>query len=572
MEHAEEQLMIKHLLDVSETAPNRRERARLINIFRQEASPEAMQMCIEALAMRVGHLGSGLREAKGTQAELAETIEKLTAPPNHVWTFRGLCQTDRGQEARVTCGGPQQTIGIEDGVDIDKLVFGDEVFLSKDKNIVMALSPWGPPTCGETALFDRLDENGCLIVKSRDEEIVADPAGRLDVASLKPNDKVRWDRTERIVYAKIAQSKGVNFFMKNPPKVTFDDIGGLDEAIDTIKEIITLHIHHRDIVDNLHLEQVQSILMEGPPGSGKTMLAGALANWLAELSGSDRSGFMHIKPGGPLSKWFGESENNIRELFRVARDEGQRHPEVPVIMFFDEVDSIGHSRGTSINSVDDRVIEAFMTELDGLEEMGNIIVMAATNRIDMMSEAVIRPGRLGDERIVVPRPSMAASRDIFARHLRADIPYENSSDTKDQSAVRQGVINAAVSAIFAPNGSSALAKITLRDNTRRIVTSSDLLSGAAIRKVSQVAVKALARRMVAARLAGHASDVDSMGIRAQDVLTAISDEFNTVARGLTKHNIKRYIKDLPEGSEVTGVEQISRQVLRPHKYMNLSVA
>jgi len=570
MEHAEEQLIIKHLLDTSETAPSRRERARLVNIFRQDASPEALQMCFEAVAMRVGHLGSGLREAKETQAELAETIEKLTAPPNHVWTFRGLCQTDRGQEAIVTRQGAKQTIGIDDAVDIDKLVYGDEVFLSKDKNMIMALSPWGPPTCGHTAFFDRLDENGNLIVKSRDEEMIADPAGRLDVASLKAQDEVRWDRSEKIVYAKVARSKGESFFMKDPPKVTFDDIGGLDDAIATMKEVIALHIHYRDIVEDLKLEQVQSILMEGPPGSGKTMLAAALANWRAGLSPTGRSGFMHIKPGGPLSKWYGESESRIRELFRVARAEGEKHPGLPIVMFFDEVDSIGHSRGSSVNSVDDRVTEAFMAELDGLEKMGNILVVAATNRIDMMSEAVLRPGRLGDVRIVVPRPNMAASREIFARHLRADIPYENSSDTKDQSAVRQGVINAAVSAIFAPNGSNALAKVTLRDNTRRIVTSCDLLSGAAIGKVSQVAIKALARRMVAAREAGCASD--GMGIRVQDVLTAISDEFNTVARGLTRHNIKRYIKDLPEDVEVTGVEQISRQVLRPHKYMNLSVA
>ena len=572
MEPAEEEQILIHLLDVSDNAPSLRQKAHLLARLHEEGSDDAKCRLDNAMVRELAELGDGLRKAVAGQEQLAEKIEDLIAPPWHPWVFRGLCVTSDGDQAVVSRSGTTRIVTIGEDVDAALLVVGDEVLLSDKMNVIMAQSPWGPPRFGETALFDRLTgEGGRLVVKSRDEEFVVEPAGRLDIAQLKSGDEVRWDRTEQMAYEKIDRSEGTGHFLEDPPDVTFDDIGGLDDKIVQIKETITLHMKYPEVVESLDLDRAQTILLEGPPGGGKTMLAQALANWVGRLTGSGKCRFINVKPGGMLSMWYGQSEANIRELFRVAREEGRKNPKIPVVIFFDEVDSIGRNRGSSLNQANDRVVEALTAELQGLELRGNILVLAATNRAKDMSAALLRPGRFGDLRISVPRPNMAAARAIFGKHLPAKLPYETPADSRDQAAARAGLIDAAVAAIYAPNGANCLAKVTMRDNTRRIVTSADLVSGASIHKVARVATQALALRMVAALESGHQPRAEKLGIRLDDILTAIIDEFTTTASVLTRDNIRRYVSDLPQESDVTSVELIQRRVLEPHRYINLSV-
>ena len=206
----------------------------------------------------------------------------------------------------------------------------------------------------------------------------------LDPEALDEGDRVLWDSRLQMAFEKVDRPTESSFFLEDTPVQTFDDVGGLDTQIDKLKRSIRLRRQHPEVVRRYRLKQVRSVLMVGAPGTGKTLLARAFANWIAELSPSGRSRFMNIKPAALHSPWYAESEANYREIFRVAREAGRADPEVPVVMFFDEIDSVGSSRTPSSHRVNDRVLTALMTELDGLEDRGNILVLAATNRADAL--------------------------------------------------------------------------------------------------------------------------------------------------------------------------------------------
>jgi proteasome-associated ATPase len=221
----------------------------------------------------------------------------------------------------------------------------------------------------------------------------------------------------------VPRSESCRLFVEETPADTFEEIGGLDGEIAQIQQTIQLHMYRQDIVQKYQARRRSSILLAGPPGNGKTKIARALANWMAGLAKFGRSHFVNIKPGAMNSMWFGQTEANYREAFRAAREASELEKEVPVIVFIDEIDSIGAARGASLMRVDDRVQTAFMAELDGFEGRGNVLVVAATNRRDALDPALLRPGRLGDLVIEIPRPNRKAAAAIFDRYLRRGIPY-----------------------------------------------------------------------------------------------------------------------------------------------------
>jgi proteasome-associated ATPase len=261
--------------------------------------------------------------------------------------------------------------------------------------------------------------------------------------------------------------------------------------------------------------------------------------------------------------WYSQSEANYREVFRVAREAGRSQPGVPVILFFDEIDSAGAARG-SLMRVDDRVVTAFAAELDGLEDRGNILVLAATNRADALDEALLRPGRLGDKIITVPRPNMEAARDIFGKYLRPTMPYGSGNGRPaDPEEARQTIIDAAVSHIYAPNGQGEMAALVCRDGKRRAVHGRDLISGAVIAKVVSAAAEHACLREI---------ETGRPGILLEDVLSAITDEFRTQISSLTPLNCHQRLTELPRDVDVVAIEPVARKVAQPHRYMHLEVA
>ena len=458
----------------------------------------------------------------------------------------------------VMYGTSRRVVTLSDEIDPYSLAVGDEVLLANELNVVIGRSPYNLFQSGETASFDRYLPDRRLVLKHRDEEVIVDCADLLREDALTPGDLVRWNRSALMAFEKVERSNGSELFLEETPCDTFDNIGGLDRQIETLQESITVCDHDAELARRYGVSRKGSVLLVGPPGTGKTMIARALANWLGGISRSGRARFLNIKPGSLHSMWYAQSEANYREAFRVARLAGEQEPEAPVVMFFDEVDAVGSMRGDSVMRVDDRVLTALMTELDGLAERGNIVVVAATNRRDALDPALLRPGRLGDLVLEVPRPNMQAARAIFARHLAGEFLYSPGQSNED---ARRQIIASAVSRIYSPNGEVGLATIKLRDGKQRLIGAKDLISGANIAKIARDAGAAAYKRH---RATGEA------GIKLEDVLSAMADEFESMARTLSKSNCRSYVTDLPQDVDVISVEPIRRKVLRPHTYLHVA--
>ena len=359
---------------------------------------------------------AGLREALSTvqeqHGELRTLIKSLTAPPYFPAVYLTAANTPEVQGALVLTDNERRVVQVAEGVAAEQLAPGDEVFLSRERNFVVARSSSPSFLTGEVAAYSRSTEDGRMVLRSRDEEVVVLPKAALRGAGLKAGDGVRFSRSAGLAFEKIEASKGEEFFMEATPSDTFLEIGGLDREIESLKRLITLHTFHPATARRYKLSRKRSVLMEGPPGNGKTKVARATCNWLAGMSRSGRSQFINVKPGGLNSMWYGATEERYRTIFRIAREAAAADPDVPVVMFWDEVDAIGGSRGESVHRIDDRMLNAFMAELNGLEDRGNIVILAATNRLDSLDPALLRPGQAGRPGVALP----SAARQGRARH------------------------------------------------------------------------------------------------------------------------------------------------------------
>lgn len=511
------------------------------------APADAMDATVLAETER---LAATLREVQQRQRELEEIHRRLTAPPWHPAVVLGVIPTDRGLEAVVSHAGAVRVVGIQ-GLDPDSLRPGDDVLLATDRNVVLGRLDACFHDVGDTAEYQRTLPDGRIVIRVRDEDVVTRAAARLDPGTLRHGDLVRWNRSLGMAFERVERPRGEHLFLEETPPERFTALGGLDGQIARLQQNLRLHLHHPDTVRRYGLRPRASVLLAGPPGTGKTLLARALANWLAGVSPSGRSRFINVKPAALHSMWYAQSEANYREAFRVAREAGATEPGVPVVMFFDEVDAIGGLRGQALRGVDDRVLTAFMAELDGLETRGNILVVAATNRREALDPALLRPGRLGDLILEIPRPGAEAAAEIFARHLPPDVPW-------NPAAAREESIATGVSRMFAPNGLGHLATLTFRDGRRREVTGRDLVSGALIARICQGALeRACAREL----------DGGTRGVRTDDLLEEIDSGLGAAAAGLTPRNCHHHLDDLPQDVDVVRVEPVIRRARAAYRVL-----
>lgn len=555
---ADIETLLKQLTAVGEEAPSIEEKVRLAYLIRGQ-SREAGQQVDHFLIDEVTRLRLGLDEARVNHEKLQSILDELTSPPWHPAIFLGLAPMESREAAMVMYGHSRRVVTISDDIDHYSLAVGDEVLLGKELNVVVGKSPYNFFQSGETARFDRYMPDRRLVIKHRDDEVIVDGADSLDRNELKPGDLVRWDRNAWMAFERVERSQGTELFLEETPQESFESIGGLERQIEGLQRSIKLHLYHADTAQKYQLRQKGSVLLVGPPGTGKTMMARALANWLGTISKSGRARFMNIKPASLHSMWYAQSEANYREAFRAAREAGDQEPEVPVVMFFDEVDSLGASRGQSLMRVDDRVLTAFMTELDGLDSRGNVLVVAATNRRDAIDPALLRPGRLGDLVLEVPRPNMKAAREIFRKHLQSGIPY--TLEGFAANAARGELIESAVSRIYSPNGDSELLAITFRDGKRRTVRAKELISGASIAKIALAAKE---------RACVEEIETGQSGVGLKHVLSAIADELECIAGTLTAANCRDYLTDLPQDVDAVRIEPLRRKVPRPHAYLHVA--
>ena len=517
----------------------------------RDGSVQVDRMLVE----EIGRMRTGLEAARVAQDAIRQTVEDLTAPPY----FPAVFLSQAGPldlNAMVRVGGEVRAVGFGEN-DPDEFQPGDELLLTHERNVIFSKAESSTFTCGDTASYVRHAAEGRLVIKARDEEMVVVAAAALRDTPLKAGDLLRFDRSAWVAYEKIDRPRGDEYFLEETPSDTFDSVGGLNREIEELKRSIELHFYHPEIVRRYRLPRKKSVLLYGPPGTGKTLLARSMANWLASLSKTGRSRFINVKPAALHSMWYGQTEANYREVFRVAREAGAAEPESCVCLFIDEVDAVGRERGHSSNHIDDRVANAFMAELNGLEDRGNVLVVSATNRLDSLDPALTRPGRLGDLMLRIPRPGRKAARQIFEKHLPGEIPYAANGHPPERA--RKDAIDTAVSMIFSPNGDSELAQIMFRDGKRRAVRASDLINGAEIASIAQSATE---------RACARESRGGEGGVQTEDVVNAVSDFFGSAARALTPHNCRSYLDDLPQDVDVVRVDPVERKVSRPYRYVN----
>ena len=464
-------------------------------------------------------LSATLREAREHIAALREEVEKLTMPPSAYGTFLGA--NDDGT-VDVFSAGRKMRVAAHPELEIDDMKRGQEVVLNESLNVVLAR---GPEVQGEVVIFKELLEDGAraLIVGRADEERVCELGDELLGVRLRSGEHVLMDSRSGLLVERIPRPEVEELVLEEVPDITYADVGGLDDQIEQIHDAVELPYLYADLFHELELQPPKGILLYGPPGCGKTLIAKAVANSLAsrvaEKSGNQktRSYFLNIKGPELLNKYVGETERQIRLIFERAREKSEEG--VPVIVFFDEMDSLFRTRGTGISSdIESTIVPQLLAEIDGVETLKNVIVIGASNREDLIDPAILRPGRL-DVKIKIERPDEESSKQIFARYLVPTLPIaedETKLHDGDPVATVTAMIDAAVSAMYATDEPNKFLEVTYQNGDKEILYFKDFSSGAMIENIVRRSKKLAIKRKIAG---------GSLGISTQDLLDSIKQEY-----------------------------------------------
>ena len=366
-------------------------------------------------------LTATLREAREQIVTLKEEVDRLAQPPTGFGTF---LQRNDDDSVDVFTGGRKLRVNVSPTVDKDALRKGQEVILNEAMNVVAALEF---ETTGEVVMLKEMLADGerALVLGNADEERVVKLADSLVGLKLRAGDSLLLDSRANYVYERVPKSEVEELVLEEVPDIDYDSIGGLKGQIESIRDAVELPYLHPDVFIEHELKPPKGVLLYGPPGCGKTMIAKAvaasLAKKVAEKTGEEgRSYFLNIKGPELLNKYVGETERHIRLVFQRAREKANEG--TPVIVFFDEMDSLFRTRGSGISSdVENTIVPQLLSEIDGVEGLENVLVIGASNREDMIDPAILRPGRL-DVKIKIERPDAEAARDIFSKYLTATLP------------------------------------------------------------------------------------------------------------------------------------------------------
>ncbi len=462
-------------------------------------------------------LAASLQEAK-TQIETLRTeIAKLTAPPSSYALF---CSLNDDASANVYVSGRKMRVSVHNSVASASLRKGQEVILNEALNIIeaRAFDPQGQVV----KLKDQLDGARALIQLHHDEERIVELGEPLLHESLSVGDHLLYDPRSGYVIEKIPKAEIEELVIEEVPDVQYEDVGGLTKEVEQVTDAVELPFLYPELFKEHRLTPPKGILLYGPPGCGKTMIAKAVANSISRkmrhLSGKDvRSYFLHVKGPELLNKYVGESERYIREVFAKARDKAAAGN--PVVVFFDEMDALFRTRGSGISSdIESTIVPQFLAEIDGVEKLKNVIVIGASNRQDLIDPAVLRTGRL-DVKVKIPRPNKQGARDIFSRYLTDDLPFakeELNRHAQDRQAVVSRLLDLTVEAMYATTEDNKFLEVTYANGEKDLLYFKDFSSGALIEGVVSRAKKYAVKRAI---------DTGEKGLKEEDLMCAIRDEF-----------------------------------------------
>ena len=463
-------------------------------------------------------LSYALREARDHVASLREEVEKLTQPPSAYGIVVG---TNDDGTVDVLTNSRKMRVSLHPDIDLNNLERGSEVVLNESLNVVMARS--SEPTGEVVSLKEVLEDGVRAIVTGRgDDDRVCELADALRGVHLRSGDLLRLDARSGLLLERLAQPEVEHLLLEEVPDISYDDIGGLDTQIEAIADAVELPFLHGDLFAEYQLPAPKGILLYGPPGCGKTLIAKAVANSLAHKVASrigadkGRSYFINIKGPELLNKYVGETERQIRMVFQRAREKSEEG--WPVIVFFDEMDSMFRTRGTGISSdMESTIVPQLLAEIDGVEGLRNVIVIGATNREDLIDPAILRPGRL-DVKIRIERPDAVAAKQIFARYLTRDVPISAASIARNgelDGAIRS-MIDDTVEAMYSTDDANRFLEVTYQNGDREILYFKDFASGAMIENIVRRAKKLAIKRL----LAGGEG-----GVQGDDLVSSIRQEF-----------------------------------------------
>jgi len=471
---------------------------------------------LEQATQQNERLVAALTQAKEQLAALKEEVDKLTAPPASYGVFAGA---NPDGTVTVWTGGRKLKVNVHPRLDVQALTPGQELILNEALNVIEALAFDGQ---GEVVrLKERLDRGRAIVTLHAEEERVAELAGPLTPLTLQVGDCLLYDPRSGYLLERLPKPEVADLLLEEVPHISYADIGGLDAQIEMIRDALELPYLYADYFKEHQLQPPKGVLLYGPPGCGKTLIAKAVANSLAQQLSEKHNKpitgyFINIKGPELLNKYVGETERKIREIFQRAREKAKEG--MPVVIFFDEMDALFRTRGSGISSdIESTIVPQFLAELDGVEGLANVIVIGASNRQDLIDPAVLRPGRF-DVKIKIDRPTKEAAADIFAKYLTADLPLraEDLRRMGGRAPVLQALISAAVEAMYAPSDENRFLEITYQNGERETLYFKDFVSGAMIQSIVTRAKKAAVKRRI---------QTGAVGITTADLLAAVREEF-----------------------------------------------
>jgi len=483
----------------------------------EERLSEAQQS-LSGVVNQNERLVSTLKEAREQIVALKEEVDRLAQPPSGYGYF--LSAHDDGT-VDVFTGGRKLRVTVSPSIEVSELRRGQEVMLNEALNVVLVREF---ERQGDVVLLKEILEGGdrALVIGHTDEERVVMLADSLLEQPIRAGDSLLVESRSGWAYERIPKSEVEELVLEEVPDIGYVDIGGLGDQIEQIRDAVELPFLHKDLFLEHQLKPPKGILLYGPPGCGKTLIAKAVANSLAKKvaesgKGEGRSYFLNIKGPELLNKYVGETERHIRLVFQRAREKASEG--TPVIVFFDEMDSIFRTRGSGVSSdVENTIVPQLLSEIDGVEGLENVIVIGASNREDMIDPAILRPGRL-DVKIKIERPDAEAAKDIFSKYLTHDLPL-HAEDLAEHGGSREATVEAmiqrAVERMYTESEENRFLEVTYANGDKEVLYFKDFNSGAMIENIVARAKKMAIKDFL---------ETSQKGLRMQHLMTACIDEF-----------------------------------------------